>query len=447
MNEELKWKKRFEKERKIRKEAERLLEEKSLELYSLNNALENQKSELETIFQTAIDGIAILDLKTNFIFFNEAYEKISGYSKDELLSKSCIELSDKKDVEKTKQAMDYVLQYGYLDSFEKSCIRKDGEKLIINMSIALMPDKRSFLINAKDMTEMKKKEKEIKNYINLIDENIITLSTNLRGVITYVSNAFCRISGYEKSEIIGKRHIIINHSDMPISLLKSIWRKVKIGQNWEGELKQKRKDNKHFWVESSISAIFDSSGKKTGYISISQDITDKKMIELLSITDSLTGIYNRRYFEEMFPKLINLAKRESTLISFLIIDIDHFKQYNDTYGHQMGDEALIKVATALKKSLNRVDDYCFRLGGEEFGVIYRSKSSENSLIFANRIKQNIENLKIEHKSNSASDYITISSGLITKNPANQIDKDIVYKDADNLLYKAKELGRNRVCYI
>jgi len=169
-------------------------------------------------------------------------------------------------------------------------------------------------------------------------------------------------------------------------------------------------------------------------------------LEKISITDALTNIYNRRHFNELFPKIINSAKRDNDLVSFLIMDIDHFKQYNDTYGHQMGDDVLVKVAKAIKDSIYRSDDYCFRLGGEEFGVIFKTDSKEKAFEFANKIKENIENLNIEHKGNSASSYITASMGLICKNAKDIPSDDIVYKEADDLLYKAKENGRNKVCY-
>jgi diguanylate cyclase (GGDEF)-like protein len=168
------------------------------------------------------------------------------------------------------------------------------------------------------------------------------------------------------------------------------------------------------------------------------------MVELISITDGLTNIYNRRHFNDTFPAIIKSSKRLHELLCFLIMDIDHFKQYNDTYGHQMGDSVLIKVAKCMKDSLNRDDDTCYRLGGEEFGILYKASNKENALIFANIVRENIENLKIEHSGNSASAYITASMGLICKNANELEDEDLAYKQADDLLYKAKESGRNKV---
>jgi diguanylate cyclase (GGDEF)-like protein len=195
-------------------------------------------------------------------------------------------------------------------------------------------------------------------------------------------------------------------------------------------------------AEPIIEPNFSKDGKIVGYSAIRYDITDKKLIEILSITDGLTNIYNRRYFNEIFPKIINNAKRKNELISFLFMDIDHFKQYNDNYGHQKGDEVLIKFAKCLKESLNRSSDFAFRLGGEEFAIVYQTDTKEKAIEFANIIKINIEDLEIIHEFNSASPYITASMGLICKN-ANDID-DKIYKQADDLLYEAKRSGRNQI---
>jgi len=170
----------------------------------------------------------------------------------------------------------------------------------------------------------------------------------------------------------------------------------------------------------------------------------KDELERISITDGLTDIFNRRYFDETFPKIINSAKRNSDLVCFLLLDIDYFKLYNDNYGHQGGDKVLIKLASCLKKSLKRADDMAFRLGGEEFGIIFKTDTKEKALEFANRVRHNIEELQITHEYNSASKYVTASMGLVCEYGSKIEDMDTVYKQADDLLYKAKEGGRNQV---
>lgn len=170
----------------------------------------------------------------------------------------------------------------------------------------------------------------------------------------------------------------------------------------------------------------------------------EKKLQMLSITDELTALYNRRHFNEIFTMLINSAKRENKTISFVILDIDHFKQYNDTYGHASGDSALQAVSNALKDSFVRADDYCFRLGGEEFGVLFKGLDKEQSKRLVEKVRQKIEDLEIEHKNNSASKYLTASFGLIVKEAASLKNESELYREADTLLYKAKASGRNRV---
>ena len=284
---------------------------------------------------------------------------------------------------------------------------------------------------------------QMKKYIKIVDENVLTSSTDLDGNITYASEAFCEISGYSKDELIGTNHRIIRHSDMKESTYKELWETITSGKTWKGEIKNKKKNGDYYWVKASISPMFDNKGEIISYTAVREDITDKKIIEEISITDGLTNIYNRRYFDEIFPKIINEAKRKNELVAFVFMDIDHFKQYNDNYGHQKGDEVLINFAACLKQSLHRSSDYTFRLGGEEFAVVYQMETKEKAVEFANNLRKNIENLKIEHKYSSVSSYITASMGLICKN-ANEIVIDEIYKQADDLLYQAKRSGRNQV---
>ena len=315
----------------------------------------------------------------------------------------------------------------------------DYEKVLIAGMVFLLI---IFIISLKNR-QINNINSQMKKYIKIVDENVLTSSTDLDGNITYASEAFCEISGYTKDELIGTNHRIIRHSDMKESTYKELWETITSGKTWKGEIKNKKKNGDYYWVKASISPVFDNKGKIISYTAVRENITDKKIIEEISITDGLTNIYNRRYFDEIFPKIINEAKRKNELVAFVFMDIDHFKQYNDNYGHQKGDEVLINFAACLKQSLHRSSDYTFRLGGEEFAVVYQMETKEKAVEFANNLRKNIENLKIEHKYSSVSSYITASMGLICKN-ANEIVIDEIYKQADDLLYQAKRSGRNQV---
>jgi diguanylate cyclase (GGDEF)-like protein len=160
-----------------------------------------------------------------------------------------------------------------------------------------------------------------------------------------------------------------------------------------------------------------------------------------SITDPLTSLYNRRHFDNIFAEKL-VSKRKNLLI-FCIIDIDFFKQYNDIYGHQAGDITLKRVAKALNSILERSDDMVFRLGGEEFGMLFSVKEQDDALTIAQNARKKIQNLKIEHSGSKVNDFVTISMGLYVIDKTQTSVTDIYHK-ADQLLYKAKENGRNQV---
>jgi len=347
------------------------------------------------------------------------------------------------------------------DAYENSLVTKEQYEIVHRL---IMPDGRVKWVEEQcstefdedgkalksmgtiyDITKQKNLENASKEYLDLIDKNVITSSTDIKGNITYVSEAFEKISEYSKDELIGKNHRIIRHPDMKSEVYKELWETISAGKTWKGEIKNKPKYSDHYWVYASISPIYNDMDKITGYTAIRQDITDKKRIEKMSITDALTGMYNRRHFNDLFSKITDHETRENIFINFLIMDIDHFKQYNDTYGHQLGDEALIKVAQAIKSNIKREDDNCFRLGGEEFGMLFYSKTTDDALMFAHRVKDSIEDLHIDHSQNSTSKYVTVSMGLISKEVGNVKNEDEIYRLADELLYEAKESGRNRVC--
>ena len=295
-------------------------------------------------------------------------------------------------------------------------------------------------------TSLKNTVNELANYLDIMDQNINFSATDLKGVITNVSSAFCEICGFTKEELISKNHDIVKHEDMPKEIYDDLWKTISQNLIWKGELKNKRKDGTAYWVEITIYPDFDkTSGEKIGYTSIRHDISDKKRIEEISIHDELTKLYNRRHFNKILHDELNRAKRDKKILSFMMIDVDYFKLYNDTYGHQEGDNVLFEIANVLNNYCKRAGDFAFRLGGEEFGILFSELTKEESKNYANAIRKAVENLKIPHDKNSISSYVTISVGLLSINHDEKITEDEIYKKADDLLYKAKESGRNKVC--
>lgn len=170
--------------------------------------------------------------------------------------------------------------------------------------------------------------------------------------------------------------------------------------------------------------------------------TVNKELESASHSDALTGLFNRRYFEVIFPRELRRAKREEQTFTFMMLDVDYFKQYNDTYGHIAGDVALVNVAKTIQAQLNRPIDFVFRLGGEEFGVLFTTLTKEKSLLVAKQLCESIEALQIPHSDSTVSDFVTISIGAVW-GYVGESELEEYIKIADRMLYLAKENGRNQ----
>ncbi len=172
----------------------------------------------------------------------------------------------------------------------------------------------------------------------------------------------------------------------------------------------------------------------------------KKKLEELATQDSLTGVFNKRKFNEVFNHEWKRAERNGRYIGILMVDVDFFKQYNDTYGHQAGDEALRKVAHAIKSVVKRPADFVARYGGEEFIVLLPETDPEGVKAVGEKIRRAVENLKIPHEKSTVSEYLTVSVGAISVIPRKDFLFSLLIKAADDALYESKRNGRNRVSY-
>ena len=281
---------------------------------------------------------------------------------------------------------------------------------------------------------------------------------NRQGIYDHCNDAFSQIVfGTSKEMIIGKSLFDIPQY-IPYDLAAIYKEKDDYLFNNPGiqiyKSDVKCSDGKIRRFEFHKATLLDTNNEVSGIVGVMIDITEiyekneelKKMnlqLKEISYKDSLTNIYNRRMFDDIFIKILKNAHRNKNIFNLIILDVDNFKLYNDTYGHLKGDEVLIKIAQTLEEAMLREEDYCFRLGGEEFGLLYITNSIEFSNDIANRIKQKIENLHIKHI--TSYNQVTASLGLISvKNRFNE-DQDFFYKEADKLLYKAKHSGKNKIC--
>lgn len=170
----------------------------------------------------------------------------------------------------------------------------------------------------------------------------------------------------------------------------------------------------------------------------------RDFLEGISYLDGLTGISNRRKFNEFLELTWNFAEHESVPVSMILMDIDFFKLFNDHYGHQAGDDCLIQIAGALSESLCHKTDFVARYGGEEFVCVLPNATTEVALEMAEKLRKSVLELEIPHAFSAAAEYVTISLGVATAIPADDSHYDSLIRMADGALYQSKETGRNKV---
>ena len=216
----------------------------------------------------------------------------------------------------------------------------------------------------------------------------------------------------------------------------------------------RRRDNFFFWVRSYAKIVFNDSGQIDGFYIFLIDISDTVIAEKklkkandklkdLSAIDGLTQIANRRKFDEYCAMEYAKLTRNKDFLSIIMCDVDYFKLYNDTYGHQAGDECLKAIAKAIKISAKRPSDLAARYGGEEFVVVLPDTDSTGAMYIAENIRKSVKALKMVHEKSIVDEYVTISLGVASMIPVKNTFHDVLLGMADKSLYKAKEQGRNR----
>ena len=207
------------------------------------------------------------------------------------------------------------------------------------------------------------------------------------------------------------------------------------------------KVGRRLYLAIDAGPIYDVSGQLIAVVETLRDITQQKQaqidLESLAARDGLTGLANRRSFDSKLAEETKRAARDRLPLSLLMIDIDCFKAYNDTYGHQKGDECLRTVAQAIAESLGRVSDCSARYGGEEFAVIMPNTPLSGAMLVAEHVRRAIEKLGVPHANSVASNHVTLSIGGVSALIADPCPERLIAA-ADAGLYRAKREGRNRI---
>ena len=280
-----------------------------------------------------------------------------------------------------------------------------------------------------------------KQYRYLIDQNVMIAAIEDDGSIMDVSNRLSRFISIKKEELPSRqfREIFFSHDD---EQYEDMWQQVKSGATWHGDIPVEG-GNETRWLGVDVLPMQNSDYSYSGFRLLAHDISSRKSLEQISITDTLTGLLNRRSLDDVLERQTKLAVRNKHALTVGMLDLDFFKQYNDTYGHPAGDKVLTHLAAVLTRLLGRPDDFVFRMGGEEFFFIFNSENAKNSKNYVEKIRASIQALEIEHKASSVNANVTASIGTVFFTGESMVDGKLLMSDADDNLYRAKE-SRNAV---
>ncbi|MGM0477531.1 MAG: GGDEF domain-containing response regulator [Pseudomonadota bacterium] len=265
--------------------------------------------------------------------------------------------------------------------------------------------------------------------------------TNHAGLIERVNPAFEAVTGYSAKEAIGQTPALLKSGHHDPEFYRRMWRALEQDGQWSGEVWNRRRDGSVFPEWESITALRDEKGEVTHYVAIFHDITHQKeleaQLERRATHDTLTDILNRRKLDEHLAHEVARHHRDHQPLALVILDIDHFKRFNDTHGHQLGDRVLIEVVNRVGGRL-RATDVFGRWGGEEFLAILPDTDLKGAAALAEELREYVASTPMEEGVAG----VTISLGVATLEDDDSAEE--LLKRADDALYQAKEEGRDRI---
>lgn len=293
--------------------------------------------------------------------------------------------------------------------------------------------------------------KEITELKKAVDAHAIVAVTDVRTVIVGVNEKFCEVSGYSESELIGQSLRLVRSDHHPEGFYSDMWRTITQGRIWNGECCNRARDGSLYWIDAAIVPTLDDAGKPIRYIAICTDITQRKRAELqvqqMAYQDVLTGLPNRRLLIDRLGQQMAASARSQRFCALMFLDLDHFKEVNDSLGHESGDALLHEAAVRMQQCV-RGSDTVARFGGDEFVVLLPDVG--NSLVdatsHAGKLGEGILcALSTAYRLQDTDVVCTPSIGITIFN-GQALGITELLKQADIALYQAKQAGRNTVCF-
>jgi diguanylate cyclase (GGDEF)-like protein/PAS domain S-box-containing protein len=401
----------------------------------------------ETLLRAASDGIHIMDGDGNLVQVNDAFCRMLGYRREELLGRNLSEWDKQMPVAAIRPAFAKLGESGM--TLEARHCRRDGSEFDVEITTVPMEieGKRLIYAAARDITERKRTEEALQLAAQIYQSSSEAMMvTDGQQRIVAINPAFTAMTGYSAAEALGNQPKMLSSGRQDAAFYQAMWTSLLRTGHWQGEIYNRRKNGEVYPEWLTINVIRDEHGEPHRYVALFSDITRKKASEELiwwqANFDSLTRLPNRRMFRDRLRQEIKKSQRNQTKLALLFIDLDRFKEVNDTMGHEAGDRLLVEAAHRISGCV-RSSDTVARLGGDEFTVILTPLGDAPRIeSVADTI---IERLSAPFRLGHEQAYISASVG-ITLFPDDAETEAQLVKHADQAMYAAKSAGRNRFSY-
>jgi diguanylate cyclase (GGDEF)-like protein/PAS domain S-box-containing protein len=434
----------------------------------LQEELKKSEERYRALVESSPNGI-VVHQEGKIVYTNPKFKSfIKAPSEKSLIGQHIIHFVHPDFHEAVKERINTLEKNKSVGALEEKYIRFDGT--IVDVEVIATPieymDKPAFQVIISDISNRKKMESELnksQDELKASEERFRLLAEYSSDMITmhdikrtylYASPASKEILQYEEDELVGKDAYLFIHPEDIEKVNAGHQTALNTGYS-VFSYRIRRKDGEYVWIESAVKFMNEIRFGEQKLIVVSRNISERKLVEQrlqeanellqhLSTIDGLTGVSNRRTFDERLEMEWKRGLRNSTPLSLLMLDIDYFKAYNDTYGHQGGDGCLKQIASVIQKTLGRSTDLLCRYGGEEFCVILPETDETGAKIVGEKIRASIMALKIPHSGSKILPWVTISIGAATMIPSIYTSYINLVSNADKAVYKAKFDGRNCV---
>lgn len=399
----------------------------------------------QQLIETTHELVQSIGTDGKFIFVNNAWCTALGWSREEALELNFSQLVKPDQLAHCQSLFAELQHEGNVSHIEATFIAKDGHEIIVEGNLSSIfiggafAGTQSFF---RDVTERKRAEVQLKLAAKVFEQsNEAFLIADADNNIVMVNQAFTVITGYSEAEALGKNPHLMSSDFHDENFYRTMWDSINTYGHWQGEVLDRRKDGCLYPKWLSISRVLDAQGHVINYIGIFSDITqhkqDQEHIQRLAHFDALTGLPNRVLLNDRISHALSMSQRSHTQLAVLFLDLDHFKNVNDSLGHRIGDALLVQVAKRLS-SIIREEDIVSRLGGDEFILVFQGTDTGGAAHVAEKLLESVaQPYQIEQH-----DLVITPSIGIAMFPADGENFESLSKCADVAMYRAKHDGRN-----